>query len=177
MKIFTRPRCKCVGANTRMMKHFCVAQTCNRLRNSISVSVISFKLTGLFNKNASHYPENRLCLSVRLAPWGHRCNAITAAPRFTSLWSLPMNWVDWSTYKLGLSSKDSRRYIDSFYEAHQTAIIGIRGRVLGENSTADGWDKRGGERMEGEEEWRCLCLSHQLQCVRKQDLGCFTIPT
>lgn len=109
------------------MKHFSDTQTSNRLGNSISGVVIWFNLTGLFNKNASHYHENRSCLSVRLAPWGHRCNAIMAAPRSTSLWSFPMNWVDWSTYKLGLSSKGSRRYIDSFYEAHQTAIMGIRG--------------------------------------------------
>lgn len=172
VKILMRSRCKCVGYNTRMMKHFCVAQTCNRLRNSISSTVIWFNPIGLFNKNALHYHENRSCLSVHLVPWGHRCNAITDAPRSTSLWSLPMNWVDWSTYKLGLSSKDSRRYIDSFYEAHQTAIMGIRG-VCPEGKLQCwrmGEERRGenGGRGGRKDERRCLRLGHPLQCVRKQ---------
>lgn len=172
MKILMCSRCKCVGENMRMMKHFCVTQTHNRLHNSISTTVIWFNPIGLFNKNASHYHGNRSCLSVRLALSGHRCNAITDAPRSMSLWSLPMNWADWSTYKLGLSSKGSRRYIDSFYEAHQTAIMGIRGACpegklhcwrMGEK-------RRGEDRGRGgrEDERRCLRLSHQLQCVRKQ---------
>lgn len=71
---------------------------------------------------------------------GHRCK-VSLSPLSLSIWhthtrthtpspssaSLLMNWLNWSSYKLGPVLKGLHQYIDSFYEGHQTAITGHQG--------------------------------------------------
>lgn len=75
----------------------------------------------------------------------------TSSP--SSIGASSTNWLNWSSYELGLFLKGLRQYIDSFYEGHQIAITGRQGVPFGERLPRVTDEAAGGKQLIGGGIW------------------------